>query len=307
MAEEPDTVPVTILTGFLGAGKTTLVNHILNASHGRRIGVLVNEFGESGIDSKLIAGTAGSVVELANGCLCCAAQGDLHRALNSLLSSSANLDGVLIETSGLSDPGPIAKGIETRRFSRDLQLDSVVTVVDAANFDDNLERAEAAFNQIVSADLMLVNKIDLVEAHTLRAIENGIRKLNPEARAIPCVSCAIPLDVLVGIKSVDRGVYSSTDYHRHTHYESAVLSVAAPLDAARFDDWLAALPSSIYRAKGFVRIATFDRTLLVQLVGSRRSVRPSPSNEDVAGARLVVIGRQVDVEELRAGLSRCVA
>jgi G3E family GTPase len=298
-------VPVTILTGFLGAGKTTLVNHILSAGHGRRIGVLVNEFGEIGIDARLIAAATGSVIELANGCLCCASQGDLHRGLNELLSSAAGLDGVMIETSGLADPGPIADGVETRRFARDLRLDSIVTLIDAANFDDNLDRAEAAYNQIAAADLLLVNKTDLVDADTARRIETGVRTLNPAARAIPCIAGVVPLDILLGVKSIAARTVGHE--HHHAHYESAVLSAASPLDAERFDAWLGALPASIYRAKGFVRIANFDRPLLVQLVGTRRSIEPAPAAGDVAGASLVVIGRTVDAERLSAGLRQCQA
>lgn len=185
MVDSP-AIPVSVISGFLGAGKTTLVNHILSGSHGRLIGVLVNEFGEIGIDGKLITGAAVPVVELPNGCMCCATQGDSRRALDALISS-ASLDAIVVETSGLADPGPIANDIETLRFARDLYLDGVVTVIDAVNFDDNLEQAEVAYNQIANCDLFLINKVDLVGDHAVTMIENGLERLNPDARTLRCV------------------------------------------------------------------------------------------------------------------------
>ena len=152
--DEPATIPVTLLTGFLGAGKTTLVNHLLTECHGRRLAVIVNEFGELGIDGALIAGAAGSVIELANGCICCATQGDLRRALQEVVSTREGLDGVLIETSGLADPGPVIRDLESIRFAQEIRLDGVVTVLDAENFDRNLDSAEAAFQQITYGDVL---------------------------------------------------------------------------------------------------------------------------------------------------------
>jgi G3E family GTPase len=300
-------VPLTILTGFLGAGKTTLVNRILGAPHGRKLAVLVNEFGAVGIDADLIVGAAGPVIELANGCICCATQGDLYRALAGLLATHGDLDGVLVETSGLADPAPIAHGIELRRFPQDVRINGIVTVIDAANFDDNLERAEAAFHQIARGDLLLVNKVDLVGSDAPRLIERGIRTLNPLARVIDCVACDVPVDLVMGVRRIDAETRPHAHDHRHDDYQSAVLSAAAPLDAERFDAWLGALPISIYRAKGFVRVAGSPRPLLVHLVGTRRSIEPAPPHVETAGARLVVIGRDLQAAQLEAGLRQCAA
>jgi G3E family GTPase len=299
-------LPVTILTGFLGAGKTTLVNRLLSAPHGRRLAVLVNEFGAVGIDAELIVGAAGPVVELANGCICCATQGDLYRALAGICARG-DLDGVLVETSGLADPAPIEEGIVARRFPRELRVDAIVTVIDAANFDDNLERAEAAYHQIARGDLLLVNKVDLVDPTAPRQIARGIRTLNHGGRIIDCVSCAVPADVVMGTRRLDAGFHLHRHDHGHDDFQSAVLCAAAPLDAERFDAWLDTLPTSIYRAKGFVRLAGVERPLLVHVVGTRRSVELAPGQVDTAGARLVVIGHDLQAAPLQAGLRACTA
>src|SRR5262249_47491107 len=156
-----------------------------------------------------------------------------------------------IETSGLADPAPIEAGIDDRRFPRDLRVDGVVTVIDAANFDDNLERAEAAFHQIVRGDLLLVNKVDLVDPDVPGVIRRGIRALNARARVIDCVSCAVPMDVVMGMERI--GVDPRSHWHdaRHADFQSALLCANRPLEPGRLDAWLNSLPESIYRAKGF--------------------------------------------------------
>lgn len=304
MVDSP-AIPVSVISGFLGAGKTTLVNHILSGSHGRLIGVLVNEFGEIGIDGKLITGAAVPVVELPNGCMCCATQGDSRRALDALISS-ASLDAIVVETSGLADPGPIANDIETLRFARDLYLDGVVTVIDAVNFDDNLEQAEVAYNQIANCDLFLINKVDLVGDHAVTMIENGLERLNPDARTLRCVSCRVPIDMITGAIGHNGGRPVERTSHRHEQFESVVLTATEPLDAERLDDWLATLPRSIYRAKGFARISDLAEPLLVQVVGGRRTVRPYPVRGSDA-TTLVLIGRDIDAVVLADSLKGCAA
>jgi G3E family GTPase len=298
-------IPVSVISGFLGAGKTTLVNHILRGSHGRLVGVLINEFGETGIDGKLIHDTAAPVIELPNGCMCCATQGDSRRALDALVSC-AKLDAIVIETSGLANPGPIAQDIAALRFARAIYLDGVMTVIDAINFDENLEQAEVAFSQIVNADLFLINKVDLVDDHAATMIERGLEKLNPDAPAIRCVSCSVPIDMITGAIGRNGSATSHSQSHLHDQFESVVLTATEPLDARRFDDWLATLPRSIYRAKGFARISDLRDPLLVQVVGGRRTVEPYPTG-GIDGTTLVLIGKAIETEALGVGLKRCAA
>ncbi len=322
--DAPATIPVTLLTGFLGAGKTTLVNHLLTECHSRRLAVIVNEFGELGIDGALIAGAAGSVIELANGCICCATKGDLRRALQEVLSTREGLDGVLIETSGLADPEPVIRDLESIRFAQEIRLDGVVTVLDAENFDRNLDSAEAAFQQITYGAVLLINKIDLVDPTIPGLIEAGVRRLNPAARITSCTACDVPLDLVLGPQ---RGIASSEvqtgapqdrreSLHHHTHsghegahgeFETVVLRTDRPLRLDLLANWLDALPTNVFRAKGFVRIAGEEATAVLHVVGQRRSVERGEDRPEVGGAALVVIGRGLDPNVLQEGLSRCMA
>lgn len=322
-------LPTSLLTGFLGSGKTTLVNHILSGNHGRKIGVIVNEFGELGIDAALIRGAAGSVIELANGCVCCATQGDLSRSLRDIAQASSRIEALLIETSGLADPQPVVAELETGHYAPAFRLDGVITVIDAANFDRNLEHAEAAFQQIVAGDLLVINKTDLVDEEIPGLIENGIRKINTEGRFLRTVQCQIPLDVVFGLGrrvapeaagahpiaiTHDHGssrTHAQSDHHAHEHHHahddftSVSIRIDEPLDFTRFTNWLDQLGDNVFRAKGFVRFADSSENVIVHVVGTRRSIEPSPQDISVAGAAFVVIGKAIDPTELRAGLQGC--
>jgi G3E family GTPase len=300
-----EAIPVTVLTGFLGAGKTTLVNRLLRESHGRRIAVIVNEFGELGIDGAMITGATDGVIELANGCLCCMARGDLARALDELLAARAEVEAVLIETSGLADPIPVVADLERLRFVREVRVDGVITVIDADNFDRNLDNAEVAFQQITGGDILLINKVDLVESGIAALIETNVRRLNPHSRILATVGCEAPLDVLVGPARSRTPVPSAS--HSHNGFASVVLTLAEPVDADAFDQWLDALPATVFRVKGFVRLAGVAATCLVQCVGERRTLGAAPSGAEVSGAQLVVIGRELSAGELRKGLEACAA
>jgi G3E family GTPase len=310
-------IPLTLLTGFLGAGKTTLINKLLRGAHGRRIAVLVNEFGEIGVDGALIVGAAGSVVELANGCICCATRGDLARALHDVLESGKDLDGILVETSGLADPTPVIDDLESYRFACDTRLDSVVTVVDAENFDRNLDYAEAAYQQIICADMLLISKADLVAVHVPALIENGLRTLNPRAPVLTCVGGEIPLELVFSSDEAlrrspripgDRSDHSTHDHGLHDRgFESLVLKSDRPFDQNRFVTWLDALPKSAYRVKGFVRFSNASSVCVVHAVGGRHSIDNAPPDVATDGAMLVVIGRKLIDQELQAGFARCAA
>jgi G3E family GTPase len=320
--EQQRPLPVTLLTGFLGAGKTTLVNHILSGSHGRKIGVIVNEFGELGIDAALITGASGSVIELANGCICCATQGDLSRSLCDIAAAGGQLEALLIETSGLADPEPVIAELQFGRVAAAFRLDGVITVIDAVNFDRNLDYAEAAFQQIVSGDLLIINKVDLIAPEIPSLIEQGIRTINPNARFIRAVQCDIPLDIVFGIGGHvvgGREAGETLDLHEHGHdhehhhhgshdgFESVSFRLDGPLDPERFTSWLDELGPNVFRAKGFVRLVGAESPVVVHLVGSRRSVEPAPAGVETQGAALVVIGQELSVRELQAGLEKCAA
>ncbi len=271
-------IPVTVLTGYLGAGKTTLLNRILSEPHGKKYAVIVNEFGEVGIDNDLIVGADEEVFEMNNGCICCTVRGDLIRVIGGLLKRAGGFDGILIETTGLADPGPVAQTffVDADIASR-AQLDSIVTVVDAKHLPLRLKDSKEAQEQIAFADVILLNKTDLVSAHELDLIEYTIRKINGFAKIVRTVRSQAPLDQVLGLGSFDLNAIlqhepdflkaqdgedhgedhdhnhatctDPTHHHDHDHgaetngvhgSDISSLSLVAdrPIDLAKFEDWM---------------------------------------------------------------------
>ena len=197
-SHEPEKIPVTVLTGYLGAGKTTLLNRILSEPHGKRYAVVVNEFGEIGIDNELVIGADEEVFEMNNGCICCTVRGDLIRIIEGLMKRKGRFDAIIVETTGLADPAPVAQTFFVDEDVKEAaRLDAVVTVADAKWLAQRLRDAPEAKNQIAFADVIIINKTDLVSPAELREVEARIRAINPYASLHRAKKCDVPIaDVL---------------------------------------------------------------------------------------------------------------
>ena len=219
-------IPVTVLTGYLGAGKTTLLNRILTEPHGKKYAVIVNEFGEVGIDNELVVGADEEVFEMNNGCICCTVRGDLIRIIEGLMKRRGRFDAIIVETTGLADPAPVA---QTFFVDEDVQaksrLDAVVTVADAKWLAARLKDAPEAKSQIAFADVIVLNKTDLVSAEELAEVEARIRGINPYATLHKTQRCAVPLDAVLGRNAFDldrileiEPAFLETEDHDHDHH-----------------------------------------------------------------------------------------
>jgi len=227
MAEESasEKIPVTVLTGYLGAGKTTLLNRILSEPHGKKYAVIVNEFGEIGIDNDLVVGADEEIFEMNNGCICCTVRGDLIRILDGLIRRKGNFDAIIVETTGLADPAPVAQTFfMDETVGRRTKLDAVVTVADAKWLNERLKDAPEAKNQIAFADVILINKTDLVSSEQLTEVEARIRGINPYAKLHKTERAKIPLDAVLGRKAFDldrilelEPDFLGADNHDHHH------------------------------------------------------------------------------------------
>lgn len=322
MSASMSAIPVTVLTGYLGAGKTTLLNRILSEPHGKRYAVIVNEFGEIGIDNELVVGAQEEVFEMNNGCICCTVRGDLIRILGGLLKRKGGFDGILIETTGLADPAPVAQTFFVDPdLSERTRLDGIVTVVDARHVAQRLADSHEAEEQIAFADVVLLNKTDLVDGGALEALERRIRSMNPLARILRTDHCAVDLDQVLGlgafdltrILAIEPEFLNESDHEHDQSVTSVSLQESRPLDPRWFDAWFRHLTQTqgndLLRYKGILSVTGSDRRTVVQgvhMLADMENLTPWPVDQE-RSSRLVVIGRNLDADALRAGFAACAA
>ncbi|PDT80240.1 GTP-binding protein [Sinorhizobium sp. BJ1] len=323
MSKQTEPTPVTVLTGYLGAGKTTLLNRILTEPHGKRFAVIVNEFGEVGIDNDLIVDADEEVFEMNNGCICCTVRGDLIRIIEALMRRRERFDGILIETTGLADPAPVAQTFfvddDVRSKTR---LDSIITVVDARHLLGEIDRAHEAQEQLAFADTIILNKIDLVTEEAITSVEERIRRINPTAGILRSERCNLDIASLLDRKAfdLDRILEVEPDFldveHDHGHDDhvtSFSLVEREPMDPNKFFNWLQktvqAFGMDMLRMKGIISFAGDDDRYVVQgvhMLMEGDHQRPWKFDEERV-TRLVFIGRNLPKDIISDGFSNCPA
>lgn len=301
-------VPVTIVTGFLGAGKSSLMNHVLSNADGRRIAVLVNDFGAVNIDAALIRGRDRDVIALENGCICCSLADGLVAAVASVLRRDDPPDHILIETSGVSDPVEIVRALEDPELARHAPLDGIVTLVDPLGFPVLEDEAlRLGTRQIQVADLVLLNKADLCEEAELRLVEDRVRGIAPQARLLRTRQGALPLELLFGIDRAGADVTGLQPLPAALEsFASTVLNAREPVPYAALERMLAGLPTSVFRVKGEVDLAERpDNRCILQATGTRATLVVGDAwDDDTPRTRLVFIGKKdmPPLAELTEGL-----
>ena len=318
-----DKIPVTVLTGYLGAGKTTLLNRILTEDHGKKFAVIVNEFGEAGIDGDLVVGADEEVFEMNNGCICCTVRGDLIRILDGLMKRKGKFDAIIVETTGLADPAPVAQTFFVDQDVGDAtRLDAVVTVTDAKWLKDRLKDAPEAKNQIAFADVIILNKTDLVSADELAEVESAIRAINPYARLERATRCDVPVETLLDRKAFDldrildiEPAFLESGHHHHHSDDVRSISLTIPgdVDPEKFMPWINDVAQldgpSILRSKGILAFKGEPRRFVFQGVHMilDGDLQREWKDGERRQSRLVFIGRDLDVAKLRKGFEACAA
>ncbi len=346
-SESASKIPVTVLTGYLGAGKTTLLNRILSEPHGKKFAVIVNEFGEIGIDNELVVNADEEVFEMNNGCICCTVRGDLVRIIDGLMRRKGKFDAIIVETTGLADPAPVAQTFfMDENVGAKTKLDAVVTVADAKWLKDRLKDAPEAKNQIAFADVIIINKTDLVEPEELRELEARIRAINPYAtlhrtqRAQVDIADvlgrnAFDLDRILDIEPKfleaeehDHDHHHDHDHgggHHHRHHEhglkhfhdedmqSLSLNTDKPLNPDKFFPWIQDLVAvdgpNILRCKGILSFKDDNERFVFQgvhMILDGDHQRPWKEGEERT-SRIVFIGRELPEQKIREGFAACVA
>ncbi len=317
--QQASVTPVTILTGYLGAGKTTLLNRILHADHGLKVAVLVNDFGAVNIDSKLIVGVEEEAISLANGCICCTIRGDLVAAMTNLLDRDDPPQYILIEASGVSDPAQVVLTFNRSGLRNRVQIDSIVAMVDAEQILTISGKPEALVkDQIRVADIVILNKVDLISEENANRLQAWVRDLVPTARVIPAIYADVPMELLLGVGSYNPQrafmkphgvhVHDVDELHDHDHSDHSLVystwtwrSMGHPVSIQGIRRVLDDLPEGVYRGKGFLYTLEMPQhKVVLQVVGKRAALTQGDDwGSELPYSEVVLIGEVGTLDKAR--------
>ncbi|HEY3898174.1 MAG TPA: GTP-binding protein [Chthoniobacter sp.] len=312
-------VPVTILSGFLGAGKTTLLNYILKQNHGYKFAVIINEVGKIGIDGALIEKTDDDVLELSNGCVCCTVRKDLVKGVQNLVKKGG-FDYLLIETTGIADPGPVAQTfLNIPQLQQYVRMDSIITVVDSEQIEKQMREVETAREQVAMADFLLLNKSDLVSPEQLDHLEAKVRELNPHATIFRTNQSEANLKEILDMNAfkvdqklaVDPEFLNELNTRHHHDIQSFSFEFDKPFNVEKFEFFVQKLSEEekVYRSKGFISIAGNPRRAIFHGVNNRFTIMWDRlwEKDETRTSQLVFIGKHLDDKKIHAELEKCLA
>lgn len=319
---EQEKIPVTILTGFLGSGKTTLLNNLLNHLSDKNVAVIINEFGDTAIDSHLVVSTKEEIIEINSGCICCNVRGDLIRILQNIRQQDKTIDHIIIETTGMANPAPVIQTfLMDEQMFQSFEIDSVITMIDTKHALQHLAEEELQ-EQIAFADVLVMNKMDLITIADQQKLEKRMNTMNPTAKRFYTSYSKVDMNNLIGIKSfdleaklkIDKDLITKQHHHNHNNgITSIVFRENRPLDLNKVNKWFAYLVrikgENLYRYKGVLHIKQLDRKVVFQGVhmlfsGTEGNVW---SIEEERLSEMVIIGKHLNYQELEKGFQYCLA